>query len=613
MSLRPVSARWFELLTPREDLTTSLECLAETGAVELQAHSETPNPLTLPNLESTLEEFAELSRKYSAYWPTAVLRAGKHQSQPPKQILEQATNALHRWCAGSEPVIRQLHSLNSERSDLALLESLITSGADFLPEEQLLAKAGPVLGSAIFVMPREAWPEAIPASVITQKIPFDTRTFLVAVGPIAELDTLSDSARALKGRQVLLPDWLPGESGQARQSISHRIAEIDKSRDELGAELERLSADCDLPGVLGDLGMMRWFAEQVPAVPATERFAWVTGWTSDPDGRTLENALTNANVEHLLRFVQPPPGFEPPMILKNPRLIRPFEVFAGMLGTPATNEADPTSIVAVVAPLIFGFMFGDVGQGAIILLAGLILRRRYPGLGILVAGGFMAMTFGVLFGNVFAREDIIPALWMHPFEQPMTILLVSLLLGAAVLFVGLSLAALQAHWTGQGLRWWQTKAGLQLAYAGLVGALFEPGLLWLIPAGIVWFLIGSISSKHESRGIGAAAAESFEMLFQLIVNTISFVRVGAFALAHSGLSIALVGIAGSARSIWINALILIVGNAFIIVLEGLVVGIQTTRLVLFEFFVRFLTATGRQFLPLPAPDFAIHKAKKETA
>jgi V/A-type H+-transporting ATPase subunit I len=45
-----------------------------------------------------------------------------------------------------------------------------------------------------------------------------------------------------------------------------------------------------------------------------------------------------------------------------------------------------------------------------------------------------------------------------------------------------------------------------------------------------------------------------------------------------------------------------VGNALIIAIEGLVVGIQTTRLVLFEFFIRFLRGSGRAFRPLPAAD-----------
>jgi V/A-type H+-transporting ATPase subunit I len=192
-------------------------------------------------------------------------------------------------------------------------------------------------------------------------------------------------------------------------------------------------------------------------------------------------------------------------------------------------------------------------------------------------------------------------------------LVVSLLLGAIVLFIGLGLAALQAHWTGNGPQWWKTSAGHLLAYAGLVGALIEPASLWLTLAGVVWFLLGRAFGGIEPKGIGAAVAESLETLFQLIINTLSFVRVGAFALAHSGLSTALIAIADGAVSIWATALILVAGNVFVIVLEGLVVGIQTTRLVLFEFFVRFLTATGRQFQPLPAPAIVSDKPHKESS
>ena len=96
-----------------------------------------------------------------------------------------------------------------------------------------------------------------------------------------------------------------------------------------------------------------------------------------------------------------------------------------------------------------------------------------------------------------------------------------------------------------------------------------------------------------------AAGESLERLLQMSVNTISFVRVGAFALAHCGLCAAVVGMAEIAGPGYWPVLIL--GNVAIIGLEGLVVSIQTTRLVLFEFFVRFITARGRAFEPLTPP------------
>ena len=98
-----------------------------------------------------------------------------------------------------------------------------------------------------------------------------------------------------------------------------------------------------------------------------------------------------------------------------------------------------------------------------------------------------------------------------------------------------------------------------------------------------------------------ALAELVERTLQILINTLSFARVGAFALAHAGLSSAIVSLMNAGSNRLVQTLVLVIGNAIVVVLEGLVVSIQTTRLVLFEFFTRFLTAEGRVFRPLPAP------------
>jgi len=86
-----------------------------------------------------------------------------------------------------------------------------------------------------------------------------------------------------------------------------------------------------------------------------------------------------------------------------------------------------------------------------------------------------------------------------------------------------------------------------------------------------------------------------------VVNTLSFVRVGAFALAHAGLSLAVVSLADGTGNVVVSLIVMVIGNALIIAIEGLVASIQTTRLVLFEFFNRFLKAEGREFQPLAPP------------
>ena len=141
-------------------------------------------------------------------------------------------------------------------------------------------------------------------------------------------------------------------------------------------------------------------------------------------------------------------------------------------------------------------------------------------------------------------------------------------------------------------------------YLGIVSAfLFHNTFsLALIISSLIWFFVGSLlllSGKLLS--VFAALGALFEAVLQLMLNTVSFVRVGAFALAHAGLSTAFNIMADSADSFAVFLLILLLGNGIVILLEGLVVSIQTTRLILFEFFIRFLQANGRVFKPLIGP------------
>jgi V/A-type H+-transporting ATPase subunit I len=129
--------------------------------------------------------------------------------------------------------------------------------------------------------------------------------------------------------------------------------------------------------------------------------------------------------------------------------------------------------------------------------------------------------------------------------------------------------------------------------------------------GAVWYLIGAAVLAEDGRmaALATAAAEFVEQSLRLLVNTVSFARIGAFALAHAGLSLAIIDMASASGRIgyWI---VLAIGNVLVIMLEGVVVSIQTTRLLLFEFFIRFLTGAGREFKPLPPPNIANNNLSK---
>ena len=63
----------------------------------------------------------------------------------------------------------------------------------------------------------------------------------------------------------------------------------------------------------------------------------------------------------------------PPVKLKNNPLFKPFEMFVEMYGLPDYKEFDPTTLIAITYSIIFGFMFGDVGQGIVLLVIGSII------------------------------------------------------------------------------------------------------------------------------------------------------------------------------------------------------------------------------------------------
>jgi V/A-type H+-transporting ATPase subunit I len=600
MILRPATASWFELLTAREELGAVLDCLAATGSVELQAHSQSDSRLALPDLRVTLVEFETLARRYSHYWPPASARP----PGPEHELLEAPRAALEHlraWATDADPMIAELESIAQQSEDTTLLAALIAQADSAVPRLDRMAKAGPVLAGRVYVMPESGQPLSVPPAVLLHRVLRAEGEFLVAAGPIDDIGALDRSLAARKARTVNLPTELPATQAEVATWLAARSAQLATREQSARAALEALARQHDVAGALGELALASWLVTHVPELPVTEHFAWITGWCADDDDSRLKAALDARGLHYLLRLMPAPEGCEPPSVLRNPAWARPFEVFSGLMGVPGTRDADPSAIVAFIAPLMFGFMFGDVVQGLVVAVAGFVLRNRLPPLRLLMAGGVVAIAFGFAFGSAMGREDLLPALWVRPLEQPLLVLGTALAFGALVLATGLLLNALQFLWRGEGLKWLATDAGILVAYLGMVGTALDARALWALPVGLAWAMLGPglVADRDRLGAVGHAAGEVAENMLQLGVNTVSFVRVGAFALAHAGLCTAVVGMAEAAGpGYWP---VLIIGNVAIIALEGLVVSIQTTRLILFEFFIRFLTARGRAFEPLPSP------------
>jgi V/A-type H+-transporting ATPase subunit I len=298
---------------------------------------------------------------------------------------------------------------------------------------------------------------------------------------------------------------------------------------------------------------------------------------------------------------------------------------------PRYEEIDPTLLITLTFPLLFGAMFGDVGHGLILaLLGGLLVSRTVPALRgfaslgiVVVISGLVATLFGFLYGSVFGIEDILPALWIRPLDNIMQILIVSIGAGIILLSTGFLIGILNAwvarDW-GRLLFGNNGIAGLVL-YWSLVGfaakALIGPfpvpvqvfTVLALVAGLVVMFseVLGHLVEGHRplvEGSVGSYAVqtvfEMFEILISFLSNSLSYVRVGAFAVAHGGLSAVvfiLAEMASPTRGIgyWV---VVALGSLFIVGFEGFIVGIQTLRLEYYEFFSKFFTGGGTSYVPL---------------
>jgi V/A-type H+-transporting ATPase subunit I len=604
--LRPVPARWFEVLVAHDDAAAALEALAATGAIELEVRDDGGSFAPGAELAPLLDAFAGLAARYSRYWPEPGTGSGGSQRSA-RRVLEAGLARLSEWQAEADPLVRRLQALELERSELVTWQALLERHQDCRIDFGRLRDDEAILSRRLYVHPVDAVP-VLPDGVLARRFAFADEACLLVVGAPGAIAQLDRQAAAIRGRAsgVAFPAWLEGRAPQSLGRGARRLgqvrAEIEATRDSLA----ELAARFELATTLADLERLRWFATHAGRLVGSESFARLTGWTNDVHDTRLGAALHSAGVRALLRFPPVPHGAVAPLVLFNPWWARPFEVFARAIGVPGHDEVDPSALLAIVVPLMFGYMFGDVGQGAVLVLAGIVLRGRFALAPLLVAGGVSAIAFGVLFGSLFALEDQIPAFWLHPLADPITVLLVPIAAGGLLLALGLGLNALVATWRGAFVDWLRADAGMLALYVGaLAGFVLTP--MWcLVAVGSAWHVAGHALRERRLGALPASIAGAAEEAFQLAVNTLSFARVGAFALAHAGLSTAVVALAEAGGGA-VAVVVLMVGNLVIIVLEGLVVSVQTTRLVLFEFFIRFLRGEGRALRPLAQPRGGLHE------
>jgi V/A-type H+-transporting ATPase subunit I len=368
-------------------------------------------------------------------------------------------------------------------------------------------------------------------------------------------------------------------------------------------ELRTLREDSQVAQARADVGTLRWYLEHAADTLGEGPLNHVSGWTTATPEQ-LRQALSASGIQAIIRSPRPPPQATPPVASSVNWWSRPFRPLVELLGPPGRQEVDPSGLLALVVPLLFGYMFPDVGHGLMLALLALALSWRWPQVRFLIPCGVSAMVFGLLAGDVFGLHDLIPPLWVAPLDDPLLVLAIPMGFGALLLLLGLVLAGVQARWRGEGRRWLWKEGAMPVLYGATLAGLLYPPAFWLAGLAGLQFLIASQAQAPAGNRLASLPGNIGDLVlgvFELGINTLSFLRVGAFALGHAALSHAVVTLAEGTGCIWGWWVVMVLGNLFALALEGLLVFVQTTRLVLFEFFTRFLRGEGRAFQPVAQP------------
>ena len=439
-------------------------------------------------------------------------------------------------------------------------------------------------------------------------------------------------------RMYLKKDYYHGTPQQIYTELEARLENVDREYAQCENKMQKL--------LEGDASLILSAKEALNALSTNfdvrkvaacvkehqETFYILCGWMSEKDASAFMKEIENdTKLFCIIEDDKNKISGTPPTKLKNPKIFKPFEMYVKMYGLPDYHEMDPTVFVALTYSFIFGAMFGDVGQGLLLAIGGFLLYKiKHMNLAAIIGtAGIFSTFFGFMFGSFFGFENIIEPLWLHPTEAMTmvpglgnmnTVFVVAIVFGMFLILVTMIFHIINAVRTRDFENTWFD----QNAVCGLVfyGMLTVSALLFLtgnaLPAAVVLGVMfgvplllimfkepitklltkqGPVIEGSKPMFLVQSFFELFEIMLSFLSNTLSFVRIGAFAVSHAAMMGVVLMLAGAESGGSINWFIIVLGNLFVCAMEGLIVGIQVLRLEYYEMFSRFYKGSGREFHP----------------
>ncbi len=454
----------------------------------------------------------------------------------------------------------------------------------------------------------------------------------------APADSIAEADRIFKSlyfEKIWIPDFVSDTPENESQRLKSEIAQLEESLKKKTSERNDYISEINdnLKGCfcrvkyLYDVYELRKYA-----LVYKDKF-YLTGFIPHAKNEEFEKLLHSVkSVSVVAKPAENSDNVKVPVKIKNGRFSKPFSMFVEMYGLPSYGGFNPTTLVAITYTIMFGIMFGDLGQGLLISLIGFIVYKKSGNkLGaILQRVGISSAFFGLLYGSVFGFEELLNPLYkaiglshkpIEIMDSTMTILLGAICIGVVIILISIIInifislrhrdfsAAIFGNNGLAGIVFFGALlAGIAVMMTGKGNLFTIPYVLGLIvlPLLLMFFRepLGCLVSGKKYRlesGIGDFIASNFFEVFEFILgyatNTLSFVRIGGFIFSHAGM-MSVVMLLSESFSVGASPIVIIIGNLFVMGMEGLIVGIQVLRLEFYEVFSRFYDGDGVAFEPV---------------
>jgi V/A-type H+-transporting ATPase subunit I len=427
----------------------------------------------------------------------------------------------------------------------------------------------------------------------------------------------------------------PGDAAERLReeadALRERIGGLEREAEDAAKEYDRVLAVCDDT------------SEELAKASVEERFGatretfLVEGWIRGRDEKPLEKRLSQISAEIHMTARDPSSDEEVPIDLRNNAAVSPFEFVTTLYGRPVYWEVDPTPLLAPFFVLFFGLCVSDGGYGVVLAVVSfLMMRKMQPGGGrklmqLLFMGGVATAIVGAVTGGWFGVEAASLPPWLEavrirlrsgdlagqlfsPLDHPMVMLDFVFLLGIVQIFAGLAIKMVadfkERRWADGILD--QLVWIVFLTFLAPLGADFIlqknlPAELMSVAqrgamiTGLIVVATGARKNPNPVMKVLGGVLKLYDVV-GYFGDVLSYARLLALGLATGAIAMAINGVADMAGGIPVVGIVaaivvLVGGHLFNLAVNCLGGFVHSARLQYLEYFSKFFTGGGREFVP----------------